>query len=142
MQELNIEQIVRPTKILEFGVVKIHLQGSDSIQYDYIHSVMQRTFLDYEQVENATREYYKRLICSTVKKVEGVQFNGEDFELKFSQDGRVITDSSYELLNLLMDKILQDHKTNLNPEIKNFFYESREKALASIEFKIDDKKKD
>lgn len=139
--EINVKEMLKPTKVLEIGPVKIHLQGVDSAQYYFIESIKGRTFTSQEEAEKSSFEYFSRMVKSCVKKVEGITINGQDWDITLTPDGKEMTSESYEFLREILDRLIIDYQANVAKEIMAFFAESKMKRLQSIEFKTDDKKK-
>jgi hypothetical protein len=142
MTELDLKSILFPKKVLEFGNIKIHLEGCDTQQEHYIESVLTRYYPTQEEKDQALALYVQRLICSVIKDVEGVKVNGVKWTPQFIDSTKKEIDlASYVVINRLLTQLSK--KIDFSTEIVNFYTNLKSSIPDGIEFDIeDDKKKD
>lgn len=140
--ELDLKSILYPVKVLEFGKIKIHLEGIDPIQEHYIEAIKFRPYPSQPERDKAMAIYIQRLICSTVKKVEGVTVNGAAWDVSFIDDTKKEIDlTSYNVLNKVFNKLSKE--IDFASLIISFYNTNKDSMPDGIEFeKEEDKKKD
>ncbi len=144
-KELDIKLILCPTKVVEVKtktgeVIKLHLEGADTLQEHFIESVKYRPYENQAERDKAGAEYLRRLISSCVKKVEGVKVNGSPFEIQFLDSSKKEMDlKSYFLLN----KIFESLNVDFSSEVLKFYSDTKNKLPDGVTVEVgEDKKKD
>lgn len=140
--ELNLKEILNPVKVLEFGKIKIHLEGIDAAQEHYIEAIKFRAYKTQSERDKAMAVYVQRMICSTVKKVEGVTVNGVAWDVSFIDETKKEIDlASYNVLNKVFTALAKDF--DFATEIIKFYNTNKDSLPDGISFeKEEDKKKD
>lgn len=96
-----------PKAVLEFGVVKIHLEGVKALQEQWIESLKYKAYQTDEEREQAGLIYIKRVITSCIRKVEGLSIKGVPFDVTIDPKTNCISDKDYNTLLKIFDKIIQ-----------------------------------
>ena len=128
-------------KVVEFDNIKIYLKAiTPSVQ----HYIEELSILAHQEKDDSKRfefgrAYVKRVICCSVKKIEGLELevNDKPFELSFKDDKKTeLDDLSYDVLVHVFENVLNK---DLSQEI--FKHYNDKKANTQIEL-AEDKKKD
>lgn len=135
MSELNIDNLITPKKVLEFGNIKIHLQGVDAPQEHYIDVIKLRTYKDLAEADRAGAEHFRRLISCMVKKVEGVKLRGQPWDVTFTDGSkREITLESYVIIDKVLSKLAEQKATQL---VLDFYAQQKKDLSDGIELDVD-----
>jgi hypothetical protein len=153
-KKLSVSFAKNPSKILDFGTLKIHLKGPSFAQEQYIAVpiVQARSSLDNDFKEKCGIEYVERVIKTCVKQVDGVELeevettivDGEevenattrDFVLEFVDEAKSrITDESFYILM----KVIAGTPEVIS-QVQSFYHKTAFVKVSEIE--IEDKKKE
>lgn len=146
MKKELLDSITNPKTVLEFGNIKVHLEGVTPEQEAWIVAPMTRNYQTQPEVDEASAEYIQRLVRSCVKKIEGVYLKNEDgteyaFEVQFIDDSKKLIDlTTYVFISKLFNKLLKDYSVDFGEKTVEF-YKSSLFLPDGIRLDIDDKKK-
>lgn len=134
---MNINIILNPVKVLELKEIKLHLEGTTPIVEAEIEQYRLLPANTQEQRLANGRLYIQKLITHCVKKVEGLQINGKDWDVQFKDNrSKEITDESYNILMRVFDVYVQ---SDVVGEIIDFYNLNRNQDESL--FEINDEKK-
>lgn len=136
---MNINLMIEPIKVLDFGEVKVTIKGTTPIVEQYIEELLYAQYKTAEDRMEGGREYVKRLIACSIKDVKGLSINEQEFVVKFKkQKIEEIDDYSYNIIMRVFDHYI---KADFVQPVMDFYQKNKE-GVAGIELEEADKKKD
>lgn len=136
---MNINLIFKPKKVLDFGEVKLHLEGASCLLEPYIEEPLYFGAKDDKELLRNRIEYVRRMICCSVKKIENLSIDGNPWDVKFIDETNTeITEESYHVLIKLFEVYL--HKDWIEPVVA-FYNSNKINPDALVEVQKEDKKK-
>jgi hypothetical protein len=131
---MDIKLILNPVKTLKLKLqgqeVKVTLKGTTPAQEAYIEAPKFKQYKTDRAAQMAGAEYVRRVICSTIKKVEGLSYldennNKVEFKVEFCDDNpNEMTEDCYNKLMRIIDLYADEDSESLTDAIK-FYNENR-----------------